>query len=323
MARIPRTSANAIDRLARGAHAFHRFAHHPLCDEYAGEVVRLGRRARICRGCALAALGAATGLAIGIVIPMPIGVSAIVVASGSVLAAKPLRPAGKFASRFLPAARAGAAIASGFLAAIFAVALLSSPSPATAGADPTGPRARRALSAWVPLLPGLRGDRAPGARVRALRRTAIRLREPRAAGNPPQVAAGAGIVHDPSWSCSGHPPPRCARRGRPQSRPRAATLERFQIWFELLKKGRGSVDDRPEKEVRDPRRARAAWSAIPRTRASSPRDARLPRLVRGTASARPAGPGRGALAEARQQPRRLRSRTDPEFQRWLTRGVLS
>jgi hypothetical protein len=51
-----RTRAS-IDRLARRAHAFHRFAHHPLCGRYASELIPLGRKARLCRGCSYAALG--------------------------------------------------------------------------------------------------------------------------------------------------------------------------------------------------------------------------------------------------------------------------
>jgi hypothetical protein len=60
-----------IDRLARRAHLFHRFAHHPLCDAYAGEVVRLGRRSRLCRGCTLAAAGGVLGVVAGLVVPVP------------------------------------------------------------------------------------------------------------------------------------------------------------------------------------------------------------------------------------------------------------
>ncbi len=59
---LPQRTARAIDRLARNAHAFHRFAHHPLCERYAGELIPLGRRARLCRGCASAALGGVIGL---------------------------------------------------------------------------------------------------------------------------------------------------------------------------------------------------------------------------------------------------------------------
>lgn len=50
-----------VDRLARRAHSFHRFAHHPLCRRYEAELISLGRRTRVCRGCASAALGALTG----------------------------------------------------------------------------------------------------------------------------------------------------------------------------------------------------------------------------------------------------------------------
>jgi len=58
---IPAALARRIDRLAWVAHAFHRFAHHPLCDRYAGELVPLGHRLRLCRGCSLALLGASVG----------------------------------------------------------------------------------------------------------------------------------------------------------------------------------------------------------------------------------------------------------------------
>ena len=58
---LPKPSARVIDSLARRAHAFHRFAHHPLCDRYASELIPLGRRARVCRGCAYAAFGTLAG----------------------------------------------------------------------------------------------------------------------------------------------------------------------------------------------------------------------------------------------------------------------
>jgi len=58
---LPPRTVRAIDRLAKGAHAFHRFAHHPLCKRYAGELVPLGKRTRVCRGCACAVLGSVTG----------------------------------------------------------------------------------------------------------------------------------------------------------------------------------------------------------------------------------------------------------------------
>src|SRR3954471_6162611 len=58
---LPQRTVRAIDRLAQRAHAFHRFAHHPLCERYASELIPLGRRARLCRGCASAATGALLG----------------------------------------------------------------------------------------------------------------------------------------------------------------------------------------------------------------------------------------------------------------------
>ena len=72
MSRLPLALARRIDRLARHAHRFERFAHHPLCGAYAGEVVRLGRRTRLCLGCTLALGGAAAGVVAGwAVTPFP------------------------------------------------------------------------------------------------------------------------------------------------------------------------------------------------------------------------------------------------------------
>src|SRR3954453_9798030 len=58
---LPQRTLRAVDRLARSAHAFHRFAHHALCGRYAAELIPLGKRTRACRGCACAALGSLTG----------------------------------------------------------------------------------------------------------------------------------------------------------------------------------------------------------------------------------------------------------------------
>jgi hypothetical protein len=69
MSRIPPAVARRLDRLARHAHRFHRFAHHPLCEAYAGEVLRLGGRTRLCRGCTLATLGALAGALLGLLSP--------------------------------------------------------------------------------------------------------------------------------------------------------------------------------------------------------------------------------------------------------------
>lgn len=67
---LPRALARRVDRLAAHAHAFHRWAHHPLCREYSTEVFRFGRRFRLCRGCTLAALGGVSGAALGLAGPI-------------------------------------------------------------------------------------------------------------------------------------------------------------------------------------------------------------------------------------------------------------
>src|SRR3990172_5780311 len=68
---VPPALARRLDRLARRAHAFHRFAHHPLCPAYASEVILLGRRTRLSRGCALAAAGTAAGALAAFAAPVP------------------------------------------------------------------------------------------------------------------------------------------------------------------------------------------------------------------------------------------------------------
>jgi hypothetical protein len=110
MSRIPPPLARRIDRLARHAHRFHRAAHHPLCAAYAPEVVRLGRRTRLCRGCSALALGGALGLAGGLAMP-PLGSAGLAscllalllsVALGA--AARRGRPRPKWLTRALPGA---------------------------------------------------------------------------------------------------------------------------------------------------------------------------------------------------------------------------
>jgi hypothetical protein len=105
---IPPPLARKIDRISRVAHRFHRWAHHPLCESYSGEVIRLGRRARVCRGCVLASLGAASGLAASLVVSIPtaVGCFALFVTAGWVSWVTSLRgPARppKLATRFAPA----------------------------------------------------------------------------------------------------------------------------------------------------------------------------------------------------------------------------
>jgi hypothetical protein len=68
---VPPSLARRIDRLARRAHAFHRFAHHPLCGRYAGELIALRGRARICRGCTCTLLAAVVGSCCALVMVLP------------------------------------------------------------------------------------------------------------------------------------------------------------------------------------------------------------------------------------------------------------
>lgn len=111
--RIPRALAGRIDRLSRRAHRFHRFAHHPLCSRYAGELIPLGHRVRICRGCSFLALGAASGMVLGSIL-RPTGVVALgllFLAVGFAWISMQARFP-KSASRFLPASLFGLALTS-------------------------------------------------------------------------------------------------------------------------------------------------------------------------------------------------------------------
>jgi len=109
--RIPSPLARRIDRLARRAHRFHRFAHHPLCDEYAGELVPLGGRTRLCRGCALFAAGGIAGVvAIAIVRPVPVVVMVVAVVGAFVAASSLKWRTNKWLTRFAPAAGFGFAM---------------------------------------------------------------------------------------------------------------------------------------------------------------------------------------------------------------------
>jgi len=69
VSRIPNVTARRIDRLAWRAHIFHRYAHHPLCEAYAGEVLRIGRM-RVCKGCTLVGLGGCLGFLLGWLLPV-------------------------------------------------------------------------------------------------------------------------------------------------------------------------------------------------------------------------------------------------------------
>jgi len=115
---VGRRLARRLDALSRRAHRFHRFAHHPLCDEYANEVVRVGARARICRGCLFTLLGVITGWAASLVSPLSIVLSAglLFVATTWVTMTGARIVAGrrsKLTTRFAPAGAAGFAIGTG------------------------------------------------------------------------------------------------------------------------------------------------------------------------------------------------------------------
>jgi hypothetical protein len=81
---LPRTTARFIDRLSRRAHRFHRFAHHPLCDRYAGERVQIGH-VRLCRGCTFAIIGGIGGGFVGLAIGASSGAAAIAIAIATTL----------------------------------------------------------------------------------------------------------------------------------------------------------------------------------------------------------------------------------------------
>ena len=103
--------ARRIDRLSTRAHAFHRFAHHPLCAAYAGEVVRFGRRSRVCKGCLYAASGAVAGAVAGGVSHPSFAWVIVIAAMGGALAAASLAwRLPKWTTRFVSAALGGASL---------------------------------------------------------------------------------------------------------------------------------------------------------------------------------------------------------------------
>jgi hypothetical protein len=125
---VARAVARRIDRLARRAHAFHRFAHHPLCDRYASELISLGRRTRVCRGCTLLLLGSLCGVVVASVLQPSFAVCAacLVPAAGPMLVSlrwpRHLRSAGaKLGTRALPAAALGACLGAAASASLVAL----------------------------------------------------------------------------------------------------------------------------------------------------------------------------------------------------------
>jgi hypothetical protein len=110
--RIVPSLARRIDRLALRAHRFHRFAHHPLCDEYAGELLQLRRRTRLCRGCTLFGAGLLAGLGAGLTMrPPPLFAVVVALVAAALAASSLFARSFKLVTRFLPGA--GLAFAAG------------------------------------------------------------------------------------------------------------------------------------------------------------------------------------------------------------------
>jgi hypothetical protein len=103
--------ARRIDRLSARAHAFHRFAHHPLCAAYAAEVVRFGRRTRVCKGCLYAFSGTIAGAVTGILLRPSFAWVVVIAGAGGALAAASLAwRLPKFMTRFAAAVLGGASL---------------------------------------------------------------------------------------------------------------------------------------------------------------------------------------------------------------------
>lgn len=115
-----------LDRLSRAAHRFHRFAHHPLCEPYRPEVLRFGKRTRLCRGCSYAALGGAAGFALGALLRAPLWLPLVLAMLGTTLGVVALRyRAAKHWTRLVPAAGLAFACLQGLRAESVSGALLA------------------------------------------------------------------------------------------------------------------------------------------------------------------------------------------------------
>jgi hypothetical protein len=115
--RIARGTARQLDRLSRGAHRFHRFAHHPLCDRYASEVVRIGR-VRLCRGCTYAITGGLVGGCVGLVAGASVPIASMSTIAGFAMLIATLyakRRPSKLVTRLVPAALFALAMTCGVL----------------------------------------------------------------------------------------------------------------------------------------------------------------------------------------------------------------
>jgi hypothetical protein len=259
---LPRHLAGRLDRLARGAHAFHRFAHHPLCAAYRDEVIAVGGRARVCRGCALAIAGGLAGAIAGALAPRGAGawlggaaLLAVVLGAGphpgitlagegdppptsaastrtltaTSTPAPPPRRAPKLLTRFAPAALASAAVVLSLRAAT-ATSLLIALGVAAAAAlglsryRRRGPDRTPCLACPERALPATcSGLRPIARRERAFRRAAARLVH----GIPPQPAPMSpshGAAARPSTGSS--PPASAAEGAWPTAGCRAARSRR-------------------------------------------------------------------------------------------------
>src|SRR4051812_48198196 len=98
---VPKRQARRLDRMARRAHLFHRYAHHPLCDEYGSERLTVGGL-HLCRGCSLSLLGALAGMAGGLAIPSGAYLLGWVLATVAVPLAVSRQRRSKWLTRFLP-----------------------------------------------------------------------------------------------------------------------------------------------------------------------------------------------------------------------------
>ena len=123
--RIDPGVARQIDRLSRRAHRFHRFAHHPLCDRYSGEIVRIGKT-RLCRGCTFAIAGGIAGGLVGLAIGPSIAIGAVAVAVGTALLFGTMwgPRLGKRWTRLVPAALLALAIPCSAVVAAVAIAIV-------------------------------------------------------------------------------------------------------------------------------------------------------------------------------------------------------
>ena len=111
MSTISPALARRIDRLSRGAHAFHRYAHHPLCGAYAGEVLAFGRRTRVCKGCLYAGSGLLTGSVVGLIVPpLPASILGVAFVGGALAALSLAVRLPKVLTRFAAGVLGGAAL---------------------------------------------------------------------------------------------------------------------------------------------------------------------------------------------------------------------